>query len=85
MDDRHAQFLIVVADACAGAALGDFIVEMLTRDDMRYRGVPVAVEGEEADPANGGTVQMAGSVIALEDVVELVIRPPARLSVLEGP
>jgi hypothetical protein len=84
MDDRHAQFLIVVADACAGAALGDVMVEVLTRDAMRYRGVPTAVEGEQCDPANRGTVQMSGSVIALADVVELVIRPPAQLSALDG-
>jgi hypothetical protein len=76
MDDRHAQFLIVVADACAGAALGEFTIEVLMGDETRYRGVPTAVDAEPGQSAGYATLHMSGSVIALENVVELVVRPP---------
>lgn len=76
MDDRHAQFLIVVADACVGAALGELIVEALTIDGLRYSGVPTAVEVDQPDIADGCTLRVDGSVVALEQVVEFVVRPP---------
>lgn len=76
MDDRHAQFLIVVADACVGAALGELIVEVLTIDGLRYSGVPTAVEVDQPDIADGCTLRVDGSVVALEQVVEFVVRPP---------
>lgn len=76
MDDRHAQFLFVVADACLGAALGEFTVEVLTSDDVRYCGVPTEVEVEQSDAADGGTLRVGGSVVALEEVVEFLVRPP---------
>ena len=56
MDDRHAQFLIVVPDACLGAELGQLIVEVLTIDGVRYRGVPTEVEVEQPDAVDGGTL-----------------------------
>ena len=80
MDDRHAQFLIVVAEACLGAELGEFIVEVLTTNGVRHRGVPAVVEIEQPDVADGGTLRVGGGVVALESVVEIVVRPPG-----EGP
>ena len=76
MDDRHAQFLIVVADACLAAELGELIVEVLTIDGVRYRGVPSLVEDEQPDAADGGTLRVNGSVVALADVVEFLVWPP---------
>ena len=76
MDDRQAQFLFVVADACLGAELGELIVEVLTSDGVRYCGVPTVVEGERPDAADGCTLRVDGSVVALEEVVEFVVRPP---------
>lgn len=76
MDDRHAQFLIVVADACLGAELGELIVEVLTIDGVRYSGVPTAVEVDQPDIADRCTLCVDGSVVALEQVVEFVVRPP---------
>ena len=75
MDDRHAQFLIVVADACRGAGTGELIVEVLTIDGVRYCGVPIAVEDGQPDDADGGTLHIGGRVVALEEVVEFVLRP----------
>ena len=80
MDDRHAQFLIVVADACLGAELGELIVEVLTIDGVRYRGVPTLVEDEQPDAADGGTLRVDGSVVALAEVVEFLVRPPGERS-----
>ena len=74
MDDRHAQFLFVVADACSGALLGKLIVELLTIDGARYCGIPTAVD--QPDGPDRGTLQVDGSLVALEDVVEFVVRPP---------
>ena len=76
MDDRHAQFLIVVADACSGAKLAELVVEVLTIDGARYCGVPTVTEREQANAADGGTLRVGGSVVALEEVVEFVVRPP---------
>ena len=84
MDDRHAQFLIVVADACSGAELAELVVEVLTSDGERYRGVPTTAEEEQPDAAaDGGTVHVAGSLVALEEVVEFVVRPPGEASGLQ--
>jgi len=76
MDDRHAQFLIVVADACSGAELGELTVEVLTIDGMRYCGLATAVEGEQPDAAGSGTFRVGESVVALEDVAEFLVRSP---------
>jgi hypothetical protein len=76
MDDRHAQFLIVVADACLGAGLGELVVEVLTIDGVRHRGVPTAVEVEQPEIADGGTLRVGGRVVALEEVVQFVVQPP---------
>ena len=76
MDDRHAQFLILVADACLGAELGELVVEILTIEGVRYRGVPTVVQDEQPDVADGGALRVDGSVVALEDVVEFLVRPP---------
>ena len=80
MDDRHAQFLIVVADACLAAELGELIVEVLTIDGVRYRGVPTLVEDEQPDAANGGALRVDGSVVALAEVVEFLVWPPGERS-----
>lgn len=77
-DDRHAQFLCVVADACSGAELAELIVEVLTSDDTRYSGVPTAVG--QPDAPDGATLRIGGSVIALAEVVELLVRPPRERS-----
>lgn len=79
-DDRHAQFLFVVADACTGAALGDLTVEVLTNDDARYSGVPTAVEVEHPDAPDGATLRIGESLIALKEVVEFRVRPPTERS-----
>ena len=76
MDDRHAQFLIAVADACLGAELGELIVEVLTIDGVRHCGVPTAVEVDQPDIADGCTLRVDGTVVALKEVVEFVVRPP---------
>ena len=76
MDDRHAQFLIVVADACLGAELGQLGVEVLTIDGVRYRSVPTEVEVEQPDAMDGGTLRVGGSTVALDEVLEFVVRPP---------
>ena len=76
MDDRHAQFVIVVADACLGAELGELVVEVLTRDGVRYSGIPTTVEAERRDAADGGSFRVGGNVVALEQVLEFVVRPP---------
>lgn len=76
MDDRHAQFLFVVADACSGAALGELIVEVLTNNGVRHRGVPTVMQTEQSDTADGATLRVGGSVVALEEVVEFLVRPP---------
>jgi hypothetical protein len=76
MDDRHAQFLIVVADACLGAELAELVVEVLTIDGSRHSGVPTAVEVDEPEIADGCTLRVDGSVVALEEVVEFLVRPP---------
>jgi hypothetical protein len=76
MDDRHAQFLIVVADACLGAELGELIVEILTFEGVRHCGVPTMIEGEQPDGPQGGALRVDGSVVALADVVEFLVWPP---------
>lgn len=80
MDDRRAQFLIVVGDACAGAELGELIVEVLTIDGVRYCGVPSTVEDQQPDAVDGGTLRVDGSLVALREVVEFVVRPPRESS-----
>ena len=77
MDDHHAQFLIVVAEACLGAELGRLTVEVLTNDGVRHRGVPNAVDVDEPEIADRSTLRLDRSEVALGDVVELVVRPPA--------
>ena len=79
MDDRQAQFLIVVADACLGAELGELIVEIQTIEGVRHCGVPTMVEDERPDDPNGGTLRVDGSVVALEDVAEFLVRPPGEV------
>lgn len=76
MDERHAHFRLVVADACLGAELGEFIVEVLTIDGARYCGVPTVIEVEQPDAADGGSLRIDGSVVTLEEVVEFVVRAP---------
>ena len=76
MDDRHAQFLIVVADACLGAELAELMVEVLTIDGVRHSGVPTAVEVDQPEITDGRTLRLNGSVVALEEVVEFLVRPP---------
>lgn len=76
MNDRHAQFLFVVTDACLGAELGELPVEVLTIDGVRYCGVPTVIEVGQTDTADDGGLRIDGSVVALEEVVEFVVRPP---------
>jgi hypothetical protein len=76
MDNRHAQFLIVVADACLGAELAELIVEILTSDGVRYRGIPTKVEVDQPGAVDGGTLRVDGSVVDLAEVVEFLVRPP---------
>lgn len=76
MDDRHAQFLFVVADACSGAALGELTVEVLTSDGVRHQGVPTVLEVEEPNDVDRSTLRIGGSVVALSEVVEFLVWPP---------
>ena len=83
MDDRHALFLIVVADACSSAALAGLVVEVLTIDGMRYCGAPTAVVVEEPEAPDRGTLRVDGSLVAPEDVVQFVVRPPGEAASLQ--
>jgi hypothetical protein len=84
MNDRHAQFLIIVADACSGAALAELSVEVVTVDGLRHRGVPAVLEVDHPDAVDGGSLRVDGRVVALARVVELVVRPPREVLAAHG-
>ena len=79
MDERHAQFLILLEDVCAGAELADLRIEVQTTQGARVGGVPQATSpaggidyaGYDHQTVRVGTVQ-----VPLQDVVNFTVAAP---------
>jgi hypothetical protein len=81
VDDQHSQFLIMVGDALVAAALAEIPMEVLTSDGKRISGVPALSEpahssAEVDDTGYPNTFRLDAVAVALEDIVEYVVRTP---------
>ena len=79
MDDRHAQFLIIVGDACLAASLADLPVELLLADGTQLRGVPSRLAPNGGEDEVDDTGYEAGFLIGdapvrLDAVVGCAVR-----------
>ena len=73
--DRYAQFLIMVADVCAAAALARVQVRVQTADGRQLEGVPAApasadTETEAAEIGYAPQLVIGGHTIVLSDVTD---------------
>ena len=80
IDDRHAQFLIAVAELCTAAELAHLDVEIRTVDGDRTEGVPRSLRagaferGDETDYSTAFCV--SDRLVRLSDIVECTLCAP---------
>ena len=79
MDVRRAQFLIMVGEIGRQAHLAGFPIEVVTRDDRTYHGVPNTVEARHEEVDSTGLAPLFAvdtEMIALEAVAEIRVCCP---------
>ena len=79
MDDRRAQFLIIVEDTCLGSSLAELEVELTLIDGDQLRGIPSIVEqttnaDEDDDLGVMHRLLIDGTEIGLAEVVGCAVR-----------
>jgi hypothetical protein len=78
MDDRRAEFLILVGDICLSAARARLAVEVEHLDGARVGGVPTSVTpargADEVDGTGyGNTIRINDATIHLRDVTRCTV------------
>jgi hypothetical protein len=82
MDPLHAHFLVMVGEACQHARTGQLAVVITLRDGREFEGVPTLRAVEDGNPAEVDHTGYArqfvigGTVVELDDVVELHLKAP---------
>lgn len=79
MDDRQAQFLILVGEVSRMARLARLPVEVITRDGIAHRGVPEFPDqqGDEIDDTGlDPLLRIDGELVAVEAIAEIRTRSP---------
>lgn len=82
MDDRLAQFYILVGTACSDARMGGFAVELTMADGERHAGVPDARpasdwSGEEVEDTGWQqAISVAGTGLRMQDVRAIRVSCP---------
>lgn len=80
MDDRHAHFLGLFEDVCAGAELADLWIELQTITGARIAGA-ASVSGQiDQTSYDHQTVRVGTVEVAFQDVVSFTIAAPATTS-----
>jgi hypothetical protein len=85
MDDRHAQFLILLEAVFAGAELARLRIELQTIKGTRIGGVPRAASlagGIDLTSSNQQTVRIGTVEVAFRDVVSFTVAGPEGLGPL---
>ena len=82
MDDRHAQFLILIGELCLAAANGKLPVTFETTDGSRLIGIPEIStspggDDEVDDTGLAGTIHVDGRPMRLQDILRCTITAPA--------
>lgn len=81
MDDRHSQFLILVAEICSCAIAAELDVRLQMEDGARLRGVPtgtVATTGEDEldDTGYANSIHIDDVEVRLDEIVECTVYQP---------
>lgn len=81
MEDTYSQFLILVGDICAGAAMAGLWVEVRTSAGVGLVGTPASIaasnSGEQVDETGyEQTVYIGDGTVNLDEIVECTIRAP---------
>jgi hypothetical protein len=81
MDDRQAQFLILVGDVCLYAAIADLSVSVKLADGSQRSGVPTGVSPtagrDEVDHTGyADVIEIADQEVSLRSIVECTFCQP---------
>jgi hypothetical protein len=81
MNERHAQFLILLADVCAGAELADLSLEVQTTQGTTIGGVPQPKSsghhvGDVDHTGYDHTMHIGAIEVDLQDVVKFTVTAP---------
>lgn len=79
MDDRHAHFLGLVEDLCAGAELAHLRIELQTITGARIDGAATPAGEIDQTSYDHQTVRIGTVEVALKDVVSFTVAAPAGL------
>ena len=79
LDDHHAQFLIIVGDACLAASLAGLPVDLQLADGTQHTGVPSCLSPTEGDNEFDGTgyapgFLIGGDPVRLDAVIACTVR-----------
>ena len=81
MDDKHQQFLIMLADAYDSARLAGLTIEIQTTDGTRLAGVPAFGDDEvwpADDDIDNAELSIDGQAVALKSIVAFVVHAPTQ-------
>lgn len=76
MDDRHAHFLGLLEDLCAGAELAHLRIELQTITGARIDGAASLAGEIDQTSDDHQTVRIGTVEVALEDVVSFTVAAP---------